>query len=95
MFILSQKHVPTVLFTFDLTQPPIFATHLLLPRQRIVQAGTGQLMEEMKSDGVHLAGSKYKQSEAEIRPNNLKLKAGLTPELRKTIISQMTESRED
>lgn len=44
------------------------------------------MLEEIKSDPAHLAGRQCKQSEAEKRSDHLKLKAGLTAELRKIII---------
>lgn len=44
------------------------------------------LLEETGSDPAHLAGRKCKQSEAEMRPERLKWKAGLKAELREIII---------
>lgn len=45
------------------------------------------MLEETQADRGRLAGIKSKQSEAELRLNNLKMKAELTPELRKIVIS--------
>lgn len=44
------------------------------------------MLEETGSDPAHLAGRKCKQSEAEMRPDRLKWKAGLKAELREIII---------
>lgn len=63
-----------------------FTTYLLLPGWRHVWVRTDPLLEETQADRGRLAGIKSQQSEAEMRLYNLKMKAELTPELRKTVI---------
>lgn len=48
-------------------------------------AGPELSLEKIRSDLVHLAGVKSKQSEAEERLSNLDLKPGLIPEFKKII----------
>lgn len=48
--------------------------------------GTDPLLEETQVDRGHLEDIKSKQSETDLRPNHLEMKAELTPELRKIMI---------
>lgn len=47
--------------------------------------GSELSLEKIRPDLIHLAGMKCKQSEAEVRLNNLELKAGLIPQLKKIL----------